>query len=50
MLENGVAFGSGMPGEEELAHQVDEYMNLDSFFKSILIYIDAILLLGEIDA
>ena len=43
MLENGV-------DEEEVAHQVNEYWKLESLFKSILIYIDAILLLGEIDA
>ncbi len=50
MLENGVAFGAGMPDEEEVAHQVNENWKLESLFKSILIYIDAILLLGEVDA
>ena len=38
------------PGEEELAHQKDEYISIESLLKGILIYIDAILALGEIDA
>ena len=50
ILEKAVAFGMMMPYEEELCHQRNEYLNLDTLFKSILIYIDAMLALGEVDA
>lgn len=50
VLKKGVAFGMLFPGEEELAHQKDEYISIESLLKSILIYIDAILSLGEVDA
>lgn len=50
ILERAVAFGMVMPNEEELCHQRNEYLNLDSLFKGILIYIDAMLALGEVDA
>lgn len=50
ILNKAVAYGMGFPGEIELAHQKDEYLNIDSLLKGILIYIDAILALGEIDA
>lgn len=50
MMPHAVAYGMEMPGDEMLAHQKDEYLNLDSLYMSILIYIDAIIALGEIDA
>ena len=50
ILEKAVAYGMMMPDEEELAHQRNEYLNLETLFKGILIYIDAMLSLGEIDA
>lgn len=50
VLKKGVAYGMLFPNEEELAHQKDEYVSIDSLLKAILIYIDAILALGEIDA
>ncbi len=50
VLKKGVAYGMLFPGEVELAHQKDEYVDIDSLLKGILIYIDAILALGEIDA
>ncbi|MBP3503940.1 MAG: dipeptidase PepV [Bacilli bacterium] len=50
ILERAVAFGMMMPDEEELCHQRNEYLNLDTLFKGILIYIDAMLALGEVDA
>lgn len=50
ILNKAVAYGMGFPGEVELAHQKDEYLNVDSLLKGILIYIDAILALGEVDA
>lgn len=50
MLEKGCAFGMLFPYETELAHQANEYLNIESLYKGILIYIKAILSLGEIDA
>ena len=50
ILNKAVAYGMLFPGEEELAHQKDEYISIESLLKGILIYIDAILALGEIDA
>lgn len=50
VLNKGVAYGMMFPGEVELAHQRNEYINIESLMKGILIYIDAILALGEIDA
>lgn len=50
ILEKAVAFGMMMPYEEELCHQRNEYLNLDTLFKGVLIYIDAMLALGEVDA
>ncbi len=50
ILDKGVAYGMGFPGEAELAHQKDEYLSIESLLKGVLIYINAILLLGEVDA
>lgn len=50
MMPKAVAFGPEMPGEPVLAHQRDEYFSLSTFFMSVLIYIDAIIALGELDA
>lgn len=50
MMPKAVAFGPELPGEVVLAHQRDEYFSLDTFFMSVLIYIDTIIALGEIDA
>ncbi len=50
ILNKAVAYGMMMPYEEELAHQRNEYLNIETLFTGILIYIDAILALGEIDA
>ena len=50
MLDKGVAYGKLFPGDEELAHQRNEYITIESLLKGTLIYLDAILLLGEIDA
>lgn len=41
-LEEGVAFGSVFPGEEELAHQADEYMPVDSLVKNVQIFVYAL--------
>lgn len=45
VLEEGVAFGAIFPGEEELAHQADEYMPLESLYKNTRIIAKAIELL-----
>ena len=41
-LEEGVAFGSLFPDEEELAHQAGEYIDLESLEKNLYIFIKAI--------
>lgn len=38
VLEEGVAYGSLFPGEEELAHQANEYITLDSLIKNLYIF------------
>ena len=50
MMPKAVAFGPEMPNEEVMAHQRDKYFSLSTFFMSVLIYIDAIIALGELDA
>ena len=41
-LDEGVAFGCVFPGEEELAHQANEYITLDSMMKNVHIIAHAI--------
>lgn len=41
-MENAVAFGATFPGEEEVAHQKNEYISIDSMVKACKIYADAI--------
>lgn len=50
ILNKAVAYGMSMPNEEELAHQRDECLAISTLLTGTLIYIDAILALGEIDA
>lgn len=50
IMPKGVAYGMGFPNEVELAHQRDEFLDIDSLIKGILIYIDAIIATGEMDA
>ncbi len=45
-MDEGVAFGALFPGEEEMAHQADEYMSLDSLFESARIFAHAIVRLA----
>ncbi len=45
-MEEGVAFGAMFPGEEEMAHQADEYMSLNSLFESARIFAHAIVRLA----
>ncbi|WLD92433.1 dipeptidase PepV [Alkalihalobacillus sp. AL-G] len=41
-LDAGVAFGALFPGEEGLAHQKDEYVDVDNILKAAAIYAEAI--------
>lgn len=42
VLDNFVAFGALFPGEEELFHQRNEYISIDSLKKATLIYAETI--------
>ncbi|MEI4769224.1 dipeptidase PepV [Psychrobacillus sp. FJAT-51614] len=42
VLKNGVAFGMLFPGRKDLAHQLDEYVDIDDLVKATAIYADAI--------
>ncbi|KRK79862.1 dipeptidase PepV [Companilactobacillus nodensis] len=42
ILKHGVAFGAMFPGDENVMHQPNEYINLDKLFKATAIYADAI--------
>lgn len=46
-FRNFIAFGALFPGEEKMAHKVNEYINIDSLIKASLIYAKAIASLGE---
>jgi len=39
---NAVAYGPKFPGEEDVVHQKDEYISIDSLMKAACIYADAI--------
>ena len=45
-MEEGVAFGALFPGEVEMAHQADEYLELNSMFESARIFARAIVRLA----
>lgn len=42
ILKHGVAFGAMFPGDENVMHQPNEYINIDKLLKSAAIYADAI--------
>ncbi|MFC4355870.1 dipeptidase PepV [Chryseomicrobium palamuruense] len=42
VLKKGVAFGMLFPGEPDVAHQADEFVNIDNLLKATAIYADAI--------
>lgn len=48
-LPNSIAFGPVFPWEEELAHEPNEYMNIDSLDKACDVIISALLKLQELD-
>ncbi len=45
-MEEGVAFGALFPGDTEMAHQPDEYMDLERFYQNMRIFACAILRLA----
>ncbi|MBQ6949916.1 MAG: dipeptidase PepV [Clostridia bacterium] len=48
-MEEGVAFGAMFPGEEEMAHQADEYIPVEDFYKDMKIFAYSIVrLAGDI--
>lgn len=48
-LPNSIAFGPVFPWEKELAHEPNEFMNIDSLDKACNVIISALLKLQEID-
>ena len=45
-LEEGVAFGSAFPEDEELAHQAGEYLSVDGLMQNVRIFANAIIRLA----
>ncbi|MBQ4075765.1 MAG: Sapep family Mn(2+)-dependent dipeptidase [Clostridia bacterium] len=45
-MEEGVAFGASFPGEEELAHQADEYIKEEVVYQNARIFANAIIRLA----
>ncbi len=41
-MDRGVAFGMAFPGEPEIAHQKDEYVDIDNLIKATKIYAESI--------
>lgn len=48
-LDKGVAFGPVFPGQQELAHQKDEYISVSHLLQLTEIYADAIAKLGSVE-
>ena len=46
VLRQGVAFGALFPDEEDLAHQADEYENIDRLMLAMKIYANALIRLA----
>ena len=46
VLKQGVAFGALFPGEEELAHQANEFEDIDSLMKAAKIFANALIRLA----
>ena len=42
VLKKGVAFGMLFPGEKDVAHQIDEFVDIENLVKAAAIYADAI--------
>ncbi|TYP51311.1 dipeptidase PepV [Thermosediminibacter litoriperuensis] len=43
MVKNAVAFGPGFPGKPELAHEKDEYIEIEDLLKNLRIYTNVLL-------
>lgn len=48
-MPNAVSFGAKFPQDEELAHQTNEYLDLDNFKKMIKIYLQALININNLD-
>jgi succinyl-diaminopimelate desuccinylase len=46
MMPNAVAFGAMLPGREDVAHRVDEYMYIEDLYTAVDIYTKALLALA----
>ena len=46
MMPNAVAFGAMLPGREDVAHRVDEYMYVEDLYTAVDIYTKALLALA----
>ena len=42
VLDKGVAFGMLFPGEKDVAHQADEFVDIENLLKAVAIYAEAI--------
>ena len=47
VMKKGVAFGMLFPGEPELAHQADEFVNIENLIKATAISAEAIVKLAS---
>ncbi|MDI2586097.1 dipeptidase PepV [Psychrobacillus sp. NEAU-3TGS] len=47
VLDKGVAFGMLFPGRKDVAHQLDEYVDIEDLIKATAIYADAIVELAS---
>ena len=46
IIRQGVAFGAGFPGDEDLAHQANEYIDIDKLILTTKIYANALIRLA----
>ena len=46
---NCISFGANFPGDKDMCHQTNEFINIDKFLMSCKIYAKAILFLGDRD-
>ncbi len=50
LLPNSLSFGAQFPYEEEMAHQIDEFIDLDSLKKAVKIYLQALININNMQA
>ena len=46
VIQRCVAFGASFPGAEDVAHQADEFIDLEELYKNIKIFVSAIVKLA----